>query len=247
MEFDASLSSQYSQPDMENFSLLSLDQQVRPWYLQQYLSEDYELMPGQDDALSTTFSATGSLTLANITPPASVQENSTPKTDNSPPSSVAGFPDVNAVVQDFELGDESNPFAMLWATQAHMSPPPEQMLQLSTELPDEPTICEHLGVSKLQYRLERYTGAWRALETNTSGSTKPRRSIPRPLRPSSERTRSQDDADSDSGSPPKDSPASARTDPMYDTKPDQTGHYHCPMKLELKCNHAPTKQKCIFA
>lgn len=38
-----------------------------------------------------------------------------------------------------------------------------------------------------------------------------------------------------------------RNDPRYDTKPDKDGLYHCPFVRGEGCNHAPTKQKCIYA
>ena len=39
----------------------------------------------------------------------------------------------------------------------------------------------------------------------------------------------------------------ARSDPLYEMKPDKDGFYHCPKKTESNCAHKPTKQKCIFA
>ncbi|KIW77339.1 hypothetical protein Z517_09785 [Fonsecaea pedrosoi CBS 271.37] len=38
----------------------------------------------------------------------------------------------------------------------------------------------------------------------------------------------------------------ARSGPLYEARPDKSGHYHCPMFEKLKCNHQPTKQKCIY-
>ncbi|OAL23261.1 hypothetical protein AYO22_06311 [Fonsecaea multimorphosa] len=38
----------------------------------------------------------------------------------------------------------------------------------------------------------------------------------------------------------------ARSGPLYDARPDKSGNYHCPMFEKLKCNHQPTKQKCIY-
>lgn len=40
----------------------------------------------------------------------------------------------------------------------------------------------------------------------------------------------------------------ARSNPLYDAKPDRDGWYRCPLVKEAKCahKHKPTKQRCIY-
>jgi hypothetical protein len=105
--------------------------------------------------------------------------------------------------------------------QTPISPPPE-----------DSNACEYLGISKLQ--------------AHSRLSKQPRQ--PRAIRPSNERAVPQDSEDEDSLARDDSSDkVKARSDPLYDMKPDRDGFYHCPKKDESNCNHQPTKQKCIFA
>ena len=55
----------------------------------------------------------------------------------------------------------------------------------------------------------------------------------------------------DSPDSPKDDSSDrvkARNNPLYNAKPDKDGLYRCPFtKRADKCNHQPTKQKCIYS
>ncbi|EXJ70884.1 uncharacterized protein A1O5_05876 [Cladophialophora psammophila CBS 110553] len=76
---------------------------------------------------------------------------------------------------------------------------------------------------------------------------------PRPIRSASERNGVVDQSVSsivpaETRSPKEDQSdrEKARSGPLYEARPDKSGHYHCPMFDKLKCNHQPTKQKCIY-
>lgn len=147
------------------------------------------------------------------------------------------------------------------------TPPPEEELQKYfddqgspgrhdrfSNMHQDATVCENLGVSKLQaYRLEHRNGRKRCRLTSIARSASRHNTVqPRAIRPSSERTDSQSTgSDSlDSHSPREDhlDKVKARNDPLYDAKPDKDGLYHCPFtKRADKCNHSPTKQKCIYS
>ncbi|ETN43226.1 uncharacterized protein HMPREF1541_02385 [Cyphellophora europaea CBS 101466] len=140
-----------------------------------------------------------------------------------------------------------------WSTNPPLSPPPEPFVKDMFEVPDEAyrssgeTVCEYVGVSKIQaYRLGPH---FRTRDPDTNPVSKSGRSQPRPIRPSNERTSSQDSTEDASSPGSKDDgdKVKARSDPLYDMKPDKDGLYHCPKKNELNCTHKPTKQKCIFA
>jgi hypothetical protein len=121
---------------------------------------------------------------------------------------------------------------------------------------EEPTVCENLGVSKLQayHRLDcTWIRLGRRLTTWSNSASRHITVQPRPIRPSSERTstRSSGSDYEDSLDSPKDDSsdrAKARNNPLYNAKPDKDGLYRCPfIKRADKCNHQPTKQKCIYS
>lgn len=146
------------------------------------------------------------------------------------------------------------------------TPPPEEELQkyfdehacpdrhdrFSTMYQDA-TECENLGVSKLQaYRLGHRSRRGKRGLTRLILSASRHNAQPRAIRPSSERsdTQSTGSESLDSQSPKDDhlDKVKARNDPLYEAKPDKDGLYHCPFtKTADKCNHSPTKQKCIYS
>lgn len=164
--------------------------------------------------------------------------------------------------------NNSYPADMSWLTHP-LTPPPEDYVQevlphhfLSAEhfqdehcrMDKDVPLCEGNDMSKPSpYRSDRSKFLPRS-STNVGLVSLQRRSLvqPRPIRSASER--------SDTiGMPrhlpteirtPSDEPfgdrVKARSDPLYDAKPDKDGWYHCPMYKETKCVHKPTKQKCIF-
>jgi hypothetical protein len=144
------------------------------------------------------------------------------------------------------------------------TPPPEEFLQAifdnqgaaGRHAKHEPTVCENLGLSKLQsYRLGYHeVGVGCRLTECTRSASRHCIPQPRPIRPSSERTETQStDYDSmESLQSPKDDhldKVKARNDPLYDAKPSKDGWYRCPWVKDStsKCNHKPTKQKCIYS
>ncbi|KAK5227439.1 hypothetical protein LTR47_008717 [Exophiala xenobiotica] len=134
-----------------------------------------------------------------------------------------------------------------------LTPPPEE--QVHQELYQQQCLS---GKNFLDdsYHMDRDIPYYEANNmSRTCSYSPPRRNVilPRPIRSASER----DGAISESSShvheirTPRDEPSGdklkARTDPLYDAKPDSNGFYHCPMSADHKCpSHAPTKQKCIY-
>ena len=119
---------------------------------------------------------------------------------------------------------------------------------------DESTMCEDLGPSKLQsYRLGSPICVGEGRLTPVIRSASRQIAQPRAIRPSSERseTHSTGHGSTDSRHSPNEDhldKVKARNDPLYDRKPDKNGLYHCPFNKKAdKCNHEPTKQKCIYS
>ena len=78
---------------------------------------------------------------------------------------------------------------------------------------------------------------------------------PRPLRSASERNIFPSErgvspiSSTEARSPPKEDHSireKARTDPLYDAKPDKNGKYICPKFIQGQCNHPPTQQRCVY-
>lgn len=262
-EFEASFSSQMPTEDMRNFSLTSSPS--RQQHFSAYMPGDFESWPSMDDPLSlrslplssaSMMSHTGPL--SNISPPESLL-------DGSEISMIAGSSGKPSPVYngaDLSMGPMYGPepeYDLLGAPyldwqpqQLPTTPPPESYLKAQLEdqymSSEEPTICEYLGVSSVQ--AYRFGHRRQRSKARTNAVSKPRRSQPRPLRPSNERTSSMDSTEDSSSTGTRDESADkvkARSDPLYDMKPDKDGLYHCPKKTEGNCNHKPTKQKCIFA
>ena len=180
--------------------------------------------------------------------------------------------DPNLLIDDFTFMDFDQESVLMdgyladYGSNRSLTPPPEEVLQRFFDhgnygrhgklasMKHEPTLCENLGVSKLQsYRLgPTCKKEGRRLISVTHSASRPSASQPRPIRPSSERTdarSSRRDSVESRHSPKEDhDKVKARNDPRYDARPDKDGHYHCPFnKGADKCNHKPTKQKCIYS
>ena len=78
---------------------------------------------------------------------------------------------------------------------------------------------------------------------------------PRPLRSASERNMYGSDqqtsptSSTEARSPSKEDTTpreKARTHPLYNSKPDKNGKFHCPMMKQGQCNHPPTPQRCVY-
>lgn len=233
-----------SQPEMQNYTMMSSC--IRPPFQQGlYMTADYDFFPDSDETTSAPMSACGSTTVADISPP---QSDDGIDSTYPLPHTTAEICNGSVLSPDMTFGPVYETLPMDWPFQGPPSPPPEQSLSRQLETM-EPSVCEHLGVSKLQaYRLDRLSED-DGLCTDPDRCSKPRRSSPRPLRPSNERQDSQDSNEDATSQKSKDDPERTkfRTDALYDTKPDKDGYYHCPKKHESGCKHDPTKQKCIFA
>lgn len=176
--------------------------------------------------------------------------------------------DPNMIMDDYSLMDLDQEAAIMdgyladYGSGRYLTPPPEEFLQRcfnndnhgrhsrATGIKHEPTVCEDLGVSKLQsYRLGSCCDIVGCRLTHLTHS---RHSAPRPIRPSSERTEAhssrRDSVESRHSAKEDHDKVKARNDPRYDAKPDSDGLYHCPFnKGADKCNHRATKQKCIYS
>ncbi|EXJ82608.1 hypothetical protein A1O3_06421 [Capronia epimyces CBS 606.96] len=131
-----------------------------------------------------------------------------------------------------------------------LTPPPEDYVQ---------EILPHSFLSAQDYEPEPYQGDRNlaAFGTNVTPKSPSYRVAqrspvqPRPIRSASERS----DSSGEHATVHVEAPAlrddtvdkvKARSDPLYDTKADKDGWYHCPMFIEAKCAHKPTKQRCIY-
>lgn len=263
-DFDASYSPQVSDADMQHFALTSSHPRQQSFH--SYMPEDYDgYFPGMGGTLSIPFSGTTVMNLtanpAGISPPESTLDcnealllrgfngNPSPTYSSSELSSGLHY----STAMDYPATINSS--YLDWQSQGLPSPPPESFVKAQLSgvddlfmAPEEPTVCEFLGVSQVQ----AYRFAHPILEhrVGTKPVSKPRRSQPRPLRPSNERTESMDsteDASSPRSGDDTMDKVKPRSDPLYDMKPAKDGFYHCPKKTESNCNHKPTKQRCIFA
>lgn len=180
--------------------------------------------------------------------------------------------DPNMMIDDYSFMDFDQGSALMdgyladFGSSRYLTPPPEECLQRYFDhwsqgqhskpvgMKQEPTVCENLGVSKLQsYRLGfPHKRDGRRLTRSTHSGSRHSAAQPRAIRPSSERTEAQSSrrASVESRHSPKEDhdKVKARNDPRYDAKPDRDGLYHCPFdKGADKCNHQATKQKCIYS
>jgi hypothetical protein len=190
---------------------------------------------------------------------------------------LTGLSDSDMMMEDYSYMDPSSTDNFLVdqayygdiGSQSSPTPPPEDTFQGYTQFQglihrhdsfassiEEPTVCENLGVSKLQAynRLDCRRLRLRCRLIKWPNSTSRHNNAqPRPIRPSSERTstRSSGSDYEDSLDSPKDDSSDrvkARNNPLYNAKPDKDGLYRCPFtKRADKCNHQPTKQKCIYS
>ena len=175
--------------------------------------------------------------------------------------------DPNMMIDDYSFMDFDQESAFMdgyladYGSSRYLTPPPEECLHRyfdhgnqGRHMKPEPTVCENLGVSKLQaYRLGcSCTRYGRRLTHSTHSASRHSAGQPRPIRPSSERTEAhssrRDSLDSRHSTKEDHDKVKARNDPRYDAKPDRNGLYHCPFnKGADKCNHQATKQKCIYS
>lgn len=204
------------------------------------LPGDFDYYSGLDGTGSGPLSACDSTTIADISPPQS-------DAGSDMFAWSAGEPYSAAFPQELTLSSAYDSFPIEWSIQTPSTPPPESLIKAEMNGSQDVTVCENLGPSALQHmRLD--TAACGPDGELISRCSKSRRSSPRPLRPSNGRQNSQDSSE-DGSSPPKDDEErpNVRTDPLYDTKPDKDGFYHCPHYAEGLCIHKPVTQKCIFA
>lgn len=234
---------QGSAPELQHYALTS--SYMPSVLLRPHFNGDFDYFPGLDGNGSAPLSACGSTNVANISPPQSDAGS------EELLSWATGDPYGMPLPQELALSSVHDAFLIQWPTQSPNTPPPEQLIEAGMLRPQEPTVCEHLGPSALQHmRLD--LGIHDSSGRLIHPCSKSRRSPPRPIRPSNERNNSQDNCEDGSGSPSKDKDErpTARTDPLYNTKPDKDGFYHCPHYndgTDKACKHAPVKQKCIFA
>lgn len=153
-----------------------------------------------------------------------------------------------------------------------LTPPPEPFVQAAlptqillssqdlyddhSQLLEDDNICEHLGPSKLlPYRSGHFEISPRRTTLLTqmdfSGPSRHNPVHPRPIRSASERSDTQysgsDTSESKSSKDDNVDKVKARSNPLYDARPDKDGWYHCPMVDDYKCSHKPTRQKCVYA
>ncbi|KAI1612863.1 hypothetical protein EDD36DRAFT_465010 [Exophiala viscosa] len=140
---------------------------------------------------------------------------------------------------------------MSWLNQGPLTPPPEDYVQ--EVLPHHFMSAEHFQDEHC--RMDKDVSIYDSNDMSRSSSySLPRKNLiqPRPIRSASERSdftgqpSNYQTENRISRDEPQGDRVKARSDPLYEARPDKSGWYHCPMYKETKCIHKPTKQKCIY-
>ncbi|EHY60356.1 hypothetical protein ABEF92_005880 [Exophiala dermatitidis] len=139
-----------------------------------------------------------------------------------------------------------------------LTPPPEDYVQeilpqhFLTAQDYQSDLCQH------NRTLSAHNETIATRKSSSSSSSSTRRSLPqpRPLRSASERSDSttgdyctrMSEAELEVSRDEQVDKLKARSNPLYDAKPDRDGWYRCPLVKEAKCahKHKPTKQRCIY-
>ena len=156
-EFEASYL-QIPASELQNYALTS---SYGPSLMQPYMPGDFDFYNDLNGHGSSLFCSSGATTIADISPPQSDAGSDDPRLQSDDGSNIYSWSVSECSTSDsifspeLSVGPLFDAFPMQWPIHGPNTPPPEPELENHLVHLEQPTVCENLGVSKLQaYRLD---------------------------------------------------------------------------------------------